>query len=294
MFTIFNVQDKVVAVIPAHNEESTLIEVIDKVFSYCDNVIVINDSSTDDTKNLLNNYNNKNLITIENKKKLGIGGSMKKGIRKALELEPKIIIKIDADGQHKPEEIPRLIKKLEDGNYDLIKGNRFFDIKSLEKMPKIKMFGNLITTNIQKIVSGNYAISDPNNGFLAIKGSCLNSINLNQLNNEYFFENSLSIIFNAYKFKIAEIGIETIYKNEKSSIPIFLAGIKIIPVFFILLFKKNVLAAKLQLSINSIIFFLGIFIFSINLFLQIKLLWLFFLFMIFVYLLIDIVNFLTK
>ena len=70
MFTILTVSDKVIAVIPAYNEESTLIEVIDKVFSYCDNVIVINDSSTDDTQNLLNNYNNKNLITIENKKHL--------------------------------------------------------------------------------------------------------------------------------------------------------------------------------------------------------------------------------
>lgn len=293
MFTILTVSDKVIAVIPAYNEESTLIEVIDKVFSYCDNVIVINDSSTDDTQNLLNNYNNKNLITIENKKTLGIGGSMKKGIHKALKLEPKIIIKIDADGQHKPEDIPKFIKKLEDGNYDLVKGNRFFNIKSLEKMPKIKMFGNLITTNIQKIVSGNYAISDPNNGFLAIRSSKLKLINLNQLNNEYFFENSLSIIFNAYKFKIAEIGIETIYKNEKSSIPIFLAGIKIIPVFFILLFKKNILTAKLQLSINSIIFFLGILIFSINLFLQIQFLWILLLSLIFVYLLIDIVNFLS-
>ena len=188
---------------------------------------------------------------------------------------------------------PNLLKNLKMVIMTLLKEIDFLILNHLKKCRKIKMFGNLITTNIQKIVSGNYAISDPNNGFLAIRSSKLKLINLNQLNNEYFFENSLSIIFNAYKFKIAEIGIETIYKNEKSSIPIFLAGIKIIPVFFILLFKKNILTAKLQLSINSIIFFLGILIFSINLFLQIQFLWILLLSLIFVYLLIDIVNFLS-
>lgn len=286
--------DKIIAIIPAYNEENSIIGIIDDVLNYCENVIVINDSSTDNTQDLLNGYDNENLIIIENKKTLGIGGSMKKGIKKALELEPNIIIKIDGDGQHKPEDIPKFLKMFEEGKYDLIKGNRFFDIKSLEKMPKIKMFGNLITTNIQKIVSGNYSISDPNNGFLAIRSSKLRLINLNNLNNEYFFENSLSIIFNAHKFKIGEVGIETIYKDEKSSIPIFLAGMKILPVFFILLFKKNILTAKIQLSINSIIFFSGVIIFLINLILQVQIMWFILLALILTYLLIDIVNFLSK
>jgi dolichol-phosphate mannosyltransferase len=284
-------QNKIVAVIPAYNEENTVIEVIDKVFNYCDYVIVVNDSSTDNTQELLNNYNNKNLIIVENSKTLGIGGSMKKGILKALEFNPKIIIKIDADGQHKPEDIPRFIREIEESNYDLIKGNRFFDVESLVRMPKIKILGNLFITNIQKIVSGNYQISDPNNGFLAIRSSKIQLINLDQLKNNYFFENSLAITFYAHNFKIGEIGIETIYKNEKSSIPILLAGIKIIPVFAIFLFKKNILTARLKLSMNSITFFLGVLLFLINSFLQIQLLWVGLLFLIIFYILTDVINF---
>lgn len=287
-------QNKITAVIPAHNEERTIIEIINKVLIYCDYVVVVNDSSKDNTQKILNNYKNKKLIILENTKRLGIGGSMKKGIRKALELNPEIIIKIDADGQHKPEDIPKFIEKLEESNYDLIKGNRFFDIESLEKMPKIKMLGNLITTNIQKIVSGNYAISDPNNGFLAIRSSKLKLIKLNQLNNEYFFENSLIIIFNAHNFKIGEVGVETIYRDEKSSIPILFAALKIIPIFAFLLFKKNILSAKLQLSINSITFFLGIFVFLINVLLKIQILWFLILFLILIYLLTDVINFISK
>ena len=115
------------------------------------------------------------------------------------------------------------------------------------------MFG--INVRIYKKLYLETIFSDPNNGFLAIRSSKLKLINLNQLNNEYFFENSLSIIFNAYKSKIAEIGIETIYKNEKSSIPIFLAGIKIIPVFFYFTFKKNILTANFNYQLIQYIFF---------------------------------------
>lgn len=286
--------NKITAVIPAYNEEKTIIEIIDKVLKYCDYVIVINDSSTDNTQRILNNYKNEKIIILENSKRLGIGGTMKKGIRKALDFNSEIIIKIDADGQHKPEDIPKFIEKLEKSNYDLIKGNRFLDIESLENMPKIKMLGNLLTTNIQKIVSGNYAISDPNNGFLAIRSSKLRLIKLNQLNNEYFFENSLSIIFNAHNFKIGEVGIETIYRDEKSSIPILFAAIKIIPIFTILLFKKNILSAKLQLSINSITFFLGIFVFLINILLKIQILWFVLILLILIYVLTDVINFFSK
>ena len=140
---------------------------------------------------------------------------MKVGFTKALEYKPEVIIKIDADGQHNPKDIPKFIKKLLDEDLELVKGNRFFDLESLENMPKIKVFGNLITTNLQKIVSGNYKISDPNNGFLAIKASKLKLINFKYLHNSYFFENSLTIVFNALNFKIGEISIKQFIKMKK-------------------------------------------------------------------------------
>ena len=82
----------------------------------------------------------------------------------------------------------------------LVKGNRFFDIESLENMPKIKVFINLITTNLQKIVSGNYKVSDPNNGFLAICSSFLKKVNFKHLHHNYFFE-KLTIVFNVFEFQ---------------------------------------------------------------------------------------------
>ena len=62
-------QNKITAVIPAHNEERTIIEIINKVLIYCDYVVVVNDSSKDNTQKILNNYKNKKLIILEKYKK---------------------------------------------------------------------------------------------------------------------------------------------------------------------------------------------------------------------------------
>ena len=92
-------------------------------------------------------------------------------------------------------------------------------------------------------------------------------------------------------FKIGEVPIKTIYQDEKSSIPIFTASIKLIPTFMYFFYLRNVLNARFNLSINSIVFFLLICLIAINLFLNIFMVWLLCLIMVPVYLFIDIFNF---
>jgi len=288
------VNEKIIAVIPVFNEENSIFEILDKISNYCDEIIVINDGSSDRSIEKIIDFkklDKKHIEIIENKKNYGIGYSVKKGFELALKNGAEIVLKIDADGQHDPDDIPKFIKLINDSNLDLVKGNRFFDAESIQNMPKIKIFGNLITTNIQKIISGNYKLSDPNNGFLAVRASKLKSVNFNILNNQYFFENSLLVVFTALDFKIDEIGIQTIYRNEKSSIPIFTASIKLLPVFISLLFKKNSIRAFQKLSINSLIFYIGVLILIINIYLNNTIFWFIFSILIVIYLLIDIVNF---
>jgi len=289
-----SVQKNIVAVIPAYNESNTIVHIIQEVLTYCSKIVVVNDCSTDETKELLEKLNNDKVEIIHNIKNLGIGGSMKLGFKRALKTNPDIVIKIDADGQHKPSDIPFFVDKLINEDLSLVKGNRFFDIESLENMPKIKVFGNLITTNLQKIVSGNYKVSDPNNGFLAIRSSSLKKVNFKHLHNNYFFENSLIIVFNALNLKIGEIGIETIYNDEKSSIPVLKAALQMIPVFIFFLFRKNVITAKHQLSANSMLFFILFMFLIANMFLNSQALWFFIVLMIVLYIFVDVLNFLSR
>lgn len=284
---------KIIAVVPAFNEEKNIRRVLLEILKHCNKVIVVNDNSTDGTKKILTEMedtHNKKLKIIHNQKNIGIGSSMKKGLSLALTKESDIILKIDSDGQHKPEDIPRLIRKMEDENLDLVKGNRFHDVESITNMPKIKIIGNLLITNLQKVISGNYSISDPNNGFLALKTEKLRLININQLHNKYFFENSLSIIFTAFNFKIGEIGIETIYRDEKSSIPVVIAGFRLIPAFIFFLIKKNLITASRSLSINSLIFFIALFLTILNMIINSSVVWIVVISLIPLYIIVDILN----
>ena len=244
----------IVVIIPVFNEEKNISYVIDSVLTYCDKIIVVNDASTDSTQNILEQYINEKLVIIKNPKNLGIGGATKIGITKALELNAEYIIKFDGDGQHSSQDIPKFINYLKRENFDYVKGNRFKS--SISDMPFVKLLGNLISTNLQKIVTGNFRISDPNNGFIAFKANIFEKINLKYLRNDYFFENSFLLNLIVYKFKIAEHPIKTIYASEKSSIPLFFGSIKLFPVFLKLLYLKNYLNIKINLSMGSSIFVL--------------------------------------
>ena len=281
-------------IIPVYNEERNIEYVIEGVEKYCENIIIVDDKSTDKSyeiiKNLQHRFSEK-IIVLQNDKNSGIGYSVKKGMKKALELNNDIIIKFDGDNQHLPEDIPKFKTKLINEQLDLIKGNRFLINEYSEPMPNLKILGNLITTNLQKLVSGNYKISDPNNGFLAIKKVVLNSVDFKKLKNNYYFENSLLIYISSMGLKIGEVPIKTIYQDEESSIPIFTASIKLLPTFLYFFYLRNVLNAKFNLSINSIVFFIILSLFVINLFLNIFIVWFLCLIMLIIYLVIDIFNF---
>lgn len=287
----------VTVVIPVYNEELNIGSVIENIINYCDSLIIVDDNSSDKTLEILNQFQSKymnKIILLKNNKNKGIGYTVKKGFSKALELENEIVIKFDGDNQHMAEDIPKFVEKIIKENYDFVKGNRFLNSEYSQPMPNLKIIGNLITTSLQKIVSGNYKISDPNNGFLAIKKQNLRLIDFGKLKNNYYFENSLLIYVSSLGMKIGEVPIKTIYGKEKSSIPIFRASIKLIPTFLMFFYLRNILNARFNLSINSIIFFLFTIIVFLNIFFNNINLWIIGLVLFLSYLFIDILNFINK
>ena len=180
--------NKITAVIPVLNEEKNIEKVIFELENYCEKIIIVNDCSTDNTKEILQKLSetySKKLLIIENKKNMGIGYSMKVGLKKSLDFDNSIIVKIDGDGQHQPQDLIKFVNKINDEGYEFVKGNRFLLKEDLDNMPLTKLVGNLLVTTLQKLISGKYDISDPNNGFLAIKKTVLENIDIGNLQNNY-------------------------------------------------------------------------------------------------------------
>lgn len=111
---------KILLIIPAHNEEASIEKTINSIKNY--DYIVINDGSTDHTKQILeeNNYNHLDLCC-----NLGIGGAVQTGYKYAYKNNYDIAIQLDADGQHDAESIKDLIKPIIDGETDFTIGSRF-------------------------------------------------------------------------------------------------------------------------------------------------------------------------
>lgn len=129
---------KICVVIPTYNNEKTLRRVIDGVLEYTQNIIVINDGSTDSTSDILKTYPQISIINLPENK--GKGNGLKIGFRKAKELGFDHAITIDSDGQHYPDDIPVFVEALLEENEDvLLIGNRNM---SQEGIPKKSSFGN--------------------------------------------------------------------------------------------------------------------------------------------------------
>lgn len=129
---------KICVLIPTYNNEKTLKRVIDGVLDYTQNIIVVNDGSTDSTSSILRDYRQISIINLPENK--GKGNALKIGFRKALELGFDFAITIDSDGQHYPDDILVFVEALLAENEDvLLIGNRNM---AQDGIPKKSSFGN--------------------------------------------------------------------------------------------------------------------------------------------------------
>jgi len=131
-------EKKICVLIPTYNNEKTLKRVINGVLDYTEDIIVVNDGSTDSTKEILGSYSQIEVIDLPENK--GKGNGLKIGFRKAKELGYDYAITIDSDGQHYPDDIPVFVEALLNEKEDvLLIGNRNM---SQDGIPKKSSFGN--------------------------------------------------------------------------------------------------------------------------------------------------------
>lgn len=157
----------VVIIIPAYNEEKTVGSVVSRARRY-GSVIVVNDASRDKTAFIARRAGAR---VITHKTNKGLGSSLRTGFKEALKKKAKYVITLDADGQHNPAEIPKFIKKLEEG-HDFVIGKR-----NLSKYPFIKKFGNFFLNLVTNLASGTH-IADTESGFRGFRTNSLKKLYL--------------------------------------------------------------------------------------------------------------------
>ncbi len=115
---------KITVGIPAYNEEKNIASIIVKLKKIADVVIVCNDGSTDSTSEIAQNLG---AVVINHKKNLGYGAGINSIFHKAKEIGSEVLITFDADGQHRIDDIKKIIEPIEKNRADIVIGSRFLD-----------------------------------------------------------------------------------------------------------------------------------------------------------------------
>jgi len=202
-------------VIPAHNEENNVVEVINKVKSYVNNIIVVDDGSTDNT---YDKAKENGITVLRHEVNLGKGAALKTGCDFALKQGAEKIVVIDADGQHNPKEIPKFLEALND--YEIVFSHR---TKS-KAMPFILKFGNDFINKFSSFLFG-VNIKDNQCGYRAFTNEAYKKIRWSA--SDYYMETEMIINAGKYKLRYTEIPIETIYADKYKGTTV-LDGVKIV------------------------------------------------------------------
>jgi len=198
----------IVAVIPAFNEEKTINNIIRKTKKYVNKVIVVNDASTDSTYDIAKKAG---ATVINHKKNMGLGKSLRDGFDYALKINADIILTLDADGQHNPEEIPKFLNAIRNG-YGVVIGER-----DLKKYPITKKIGNFFLNIVTNIISGT-VIRDTESGFRAFDREALKKIYPYLRADRYEIASEIIFAVGHYNIK---------YTNVKVSSPVYVKGVTV-------------------------------------------------------------------
>ncbi|MEK6984034.1 MAG: glycosyltransferase family 2 protein [Nanoarchaeota archaeon] len=207
--------NKIWAVIPAYNEGRNIAKIIKKTKKHIRNVVVVDDGSKDNTKEMAESAG---AIVLKHILNLGKGAALKTGCDYAIKKDAKFMVVLDADAQHDPEDIPRFIEKLD--KCDIVFSYR----KASRKMPLVLRFGNWFISNVAGILYG-VRLKDTQSGFRAFSKDAYRKIRWNA--SDYSMESEMISKAGKQRLKYVQIPIETIYSDKYKGTTI-VDGIKIV------------------------------------------------------------------
>jgi glycosyltransferase involved in cell wall biosynthesis len=181
-FMDLSAEPRILVCIPAYNESRTIMDIVLKSKNYAAEIIVYDDGSTDNTYDVAKAAGADSIIrSPENN---GYGVAIRTLFQAARERNADIMVTLDSDGQHNPDQIPDIIKPIIEEGFDMVIGSRFLNLEDKQRVPKYRSIGIKTITKLTKSTSYSN-ITDSQNGFRAYSKNALSKLNL--------FENGMPV-----------------------------------------------------------------------------------------------------
>ena len=200
---------KITIGIPAYNEEKNIASIITKLKNITDSIIVCDDGSSDMTSEISKNLG---AVVISHKKNMGYGAAIRTIFQKSVELDSDILVTFDADGQHRIDDVSKILQPLENNEADIVIGSRFLDNET--KVPNYRKIGIKVITQVTN-ASLKKKLTDSQSGFRAYNKQALTQISPSEMGMGI----STEILIKASNkgLRIAEIPITILYHDDAST-----------------------------------------------------------------------------
>ena len=200
---------KITIGIPAYNEEKNIASIITKLKNITDSIIVCDDGSSDMTSEISKNLG---AVVISHKKNMGYGAAIRTIFQKSVELDSDILVTFDADGQHRIDDVNKILQPLKNNEADIVIGSRFLNNES--KVPNYRKIGIKVITQVTN-ASLKKKLTDSQSGFRAYNKQALTQISPSEMGMGISTE--ILIKASSKGLRIVEIPITILYHNNAST-----------------------------------------------------------------------------
>jgi glycosyltransferase involved in cell wall biosynthesis len=221
-------------VVPAYNEEVLILETLLGIPAYVDSIFAVNDGSRDNTRNIIQSQQKiDNRITIiDHSTNKGLGQSITDGYLASLASPVDITVIMDGDNQMHPDDLPNLLDKIIEKDFDYAKGNRLLH-HNIHTMPGYRFFGNAVLTILTKFATGYYSLMDPQCAYNAIRNDALRTLPIAAMTKGYGYNAEILCMLNIQGYKVTNVQVRPVYRSETSKIKLY----KYIPKTSLILLK---------------------------------------------------------
>ena len=214
-------QPAIAVVIPCFRVKRQILRVLQKIGSECQAIYVVDDCCPEQTGDFVAEHcTDPRVRIIRHTVNEGVGGAVMTGYLQAKNDGMEIAVKIDGDDQMDPALIGDFVEPIIDGHADYTKGNRFYNLANIRRMPKMRIFGNAVLSLLTKLSTGYWDLFDPTNGYTAIRCSVLDRLDINQLSKRYFFETDMLFRLNIIRAAVIDVPMDAKYGDEESNLKI--------------------------------------------------------------------------
>lgn len=212
---------RIAVVIPSYRVTRHILGVIDAMPQEVARIYVVDDACPEDSGGFVEaNCTDARVVVVRNESNTGVGGAVLHGYRRAVEDGAEVIVKVDGDGQMDPRLLPRFVAPILSGQADYAKGNRFYDLRFIGRMPVMRLIGNAALSFMAKVSTGYWDLFDPTNGYTAIDARLAATLPHDKISARYFFETDLLFRLGTFRAVVVDVPMDAHYADEESNLRI--------------------------------------------------------------------------